>query len=520
MFRNILLTYLVPLIVLFTTATSISAEVDQTADKLIASYENNTDLASTLIKTAGDYIWNRKYDEAQRLYQAVNDKQPDTVWGIKSRLGLSRLDILNLIEQKEFEKASQRVDSIITAFKNEQDLSAALFHIGQEFFWQRKFADAFKIFEKGLEMFPNSYESADMRLWKAKAGCCALILRKAPQQEIAAAIDKMINDFQGNLGLPEAVYWISKEYEWAKGTVDDRTDWLSEPNSVYERLIQQFSSSSFAQEAEWDKKRLAHRLKIFELIKETDQDKTNAAVDKMVVEFSGRPELVDELHWIACGYEEQQKYQKAKEMFERLTKEHPDTEKGKNAVLDIRRIEILEAIQTGDLQTKGALLTKFVADFNQNPYAGNCLSAIGIKFYNKGSALKESEVKNSDTDICFQIAADVLERIVNQLPPCSKTAESCYFAGVCCREHFGDYEKAIMYYQKVLDEWPNYEHAWHAQYSIGDCYEKLLENGKLSRSEAMPEIINAYKTVVEKYPNCRKAKGAMLKLKALGYEQN
>jgi hypothetical protein len=34
----------------------------------------------------------------------------------------------------------------------------------------------------------------------------------------------------------------------------------------------------------------------------------------------------------------------------------------------------------------------------------------------------------------------------------------------------------------------------------------------------MPKIINAYKTIVEKYPNCRKAKGTILKLEGLGYQ--
>jgi TolA-binding protein len=86
-----------------------------------------------------------------------------------------------------------------------------------------------------------------------------------------------------------------------------------------------------------------------------------------------------------------------------------------------------------------------------------------------------------------------------------------YFTAVCYRR-FGEYEKAITNYQKVVDSWPDYQYAWSAQYLIGSCYEKLKYYNILPESEADPKIEQAYKAVVENYPDSAMVPSAYLKL--------
>ncbi len=56
---------------------SIPADANAAVDKLIADYIDNTRLAPTLVGTAGQYAWDRKYDSAGRLYGAVIDIHPN-----------------------------------------------------------------------------------------------------------------------------------------------------------------------------------------------------------------------------------------------------------------------------------------------------------------------------------------------------------------------------------------------------------------------------------------------------------
>jgi hypothetical protein len=52
-------------------------DANTAVDKLIADYNGNASLASTLVGTAGQYAWDRKYDSARRSYGAVIDNHPN-----------------------------------------------------------------------------------------------------------------------------------------------------------------------------------------------------------------------------------------------------------------------------------------------------------------------------------------------------------------------------------------------------------------------------------------------------------
>ena len=83
----------------------------------------------------------------------------------------------------------------------------------------------------------------------------------------------------------------------------------------------------------------------------------------------------------------------------------------------------------------------------------------------------------------------------------------------------GQYAEGIEYYQHIVDNWPEYEFAWHAQYFVGMYYERLLRAGGITKSEADPLIEQAYQAVIEKYPDCSLAGHACLKLARPNFEK-
>ncbi len=100
------------------------------------------------------------------------------------------------------------------------------------------------------------------------------------------------------------------------------------------------------------------------------------------------------------------------------------------------------------------------------------------------------------------------ERIITQLPETGYiTAEACFFSAVCYGR-LGQYEKAIKYYQKVVDNWPEYKSAPSAQSRIAKTYKWLLRFGVMSESEAERAITVAFEQLVEKFPNCTAVKSA------------
>jgi tetratricopeptide (TPR) repeat protein len=323
----------------------------------------------------------------------------------------------------------------------------------------------------------------------------------------------MISDFEGDAVLPDALFWISKEYEWAKGPVQDRSGWYDAPNSVYERLVQKFKYG----QAEWDYKRLTHRMKIFNLMKEADQNEINAAIEQMVAEFTGRPEVVGELYWIACGYEERpDKGELAKQMYERIVKEYPDTVEANEARLDIPRVDIQSLIEAGDINEANKLTDEFISDFNQNPYAGECLGRIAIKYYKTAMPFKV-QGRREQTKQYFAKSENLWQWVIDN--NFVDNLGEAYFCAATCRQELGRWEDALAYYYKVVDDYNDYEYVCGAQCAIGWSYEVLRDSGKIPKEQANPIIEQAYTAVLTKYPDCYVANYAAFQLAGMMLEK-
>jgi outer membrane protein assembly factor BamD (BamD/ComL family) len=77
----------------------------------------------------------------------------------------------------------------------------------------------------------------------------------------------------------------------------------------------------------------------------------------------------------------------------------------------------------------------------------------------------------------------------------------------------GDYATAVKYFQKVVDDWPNYEHAAWAQSKVADYLQEMVKAGLMSAEKAKPMIIEAYQALIDNYPKSEWAERAKLKLK-------
>ena len=103
-------------------------------------------------------------------------------------------------------------------------------------------------------------------------------------------------------------------------------------------------------------------------------------------------------------------------------------------------------------------------------------------------------------------AIGVWERGIKRLPASSSYApQTCYFSAVCYNR-LGEYDKAIRYYQRVVDYYPEYDLAWNALFRVGDINQVLKKSGAISQSNADLKTKAAYEQLLERYPNCKVAK--------------
>lgn len=114
------------------------------------------------------------------------------------------------------------------------------------------------------------------------------------------------------------------------------------------------------------------------------------------------------------------------------------------------------------------------------------LAEIGELYYHKAFR-RENEGIEAKSKGHLTNAAAVWEKIITQLPDSEPDtmAQAHCFSGHCYRR-LGQYEKAIEYYQKVVDNWPGYKLASSAQFRIVKIYKWLLGAGVCQSRKLRP----------------------------------
>ena len=100
------------------------------------------------------------------------------------------------------------------------------------------------------------------------------------------------------------------------------------------------------------------------------------------------------------------------------------------------------------------------------------------------------------------------EYITTDLPETLYRTAQAYKMAADCYRLLEDYPKAVEYYQVVVDRWPAYKNAWHAQYLIGRCYDRMKKIGLMKQEDTDGETQIAYELLLQNYPECSTAKVA------------
>jgi TolA-binding protein len=270
------------------------AAADGTTERIIANYADNTGLPAVISVIADIYSWRKMYGRAERLYGIVADRSPNSSFAAKARLSTATVKILTLLKDERYLDAKKQVDVMVADFKDYQDLPQMLFRIGQDFGWHAKYGEAKDVFGRLIENYPSGSLAQQARLWSAKAGVCALIRQQATDEDVVAATDKLIGDLKGDGGLPEALYWISGEYEWTRAYPNK----CQMAKQMYERVIREYPTSAEAGKARLD----IRRVDIHAMIIADDLSKAEVMTSTLIADFKDNSYISSTLGQIATLY--------------------------------------------------------------------------------------------------------------------------------------------------------------------------------------------------------------------------
>jgi TolA-binding protein len=426
-----------------------------------------------------------------------------------AELEQAKSNIVSLINDGNHTEAQIQTQKLLADFSDNPALPGALYEIAERFRWSHisdrdkdKYVHAQKIYRQIIANYPDNPFAHKAALGIAKTKVLYFIVAQ-DYNSAGQALNEMIAGFPNDPNLPDELYWIGRGYGYWERHKEEK--------DIYQRIIQNHPDSQYA-----DRARIGFaKANVQTLIMTKDYDSAKEALDILIDDFSEHPDLPEALYWIAERYNWMDRYEEAKSIHREIIEEFPDSPFAEKAELGFSKAEVLSLMMSQDYNGADAALDKMFTDFNSHPDFPRAVLAIGEQSCRQGIS-KDINDPHQAKDL-FGSVVKVCDRLINELPDSPLVPEACRGAGYC---YFwlDKPQVSIPYFQKVVDDYPQAEFAWSAQCWLGDCYEKLRDTGADPNAEANME--QAFKAVIENYPDCPSDGHACLKLAGIYFSRN
>jgi tetratricopeptide (TPR) repeat protein len=233
-----------------------------------------------------------------------------------------------------------------------------------------------------------------------------------------------------------------------------------------------------------------------------DDPNTQAGIDRLLAEYGNHPKIADVSYQVArrLNYKDPVR---AAQLYDRVIWERPDSDIGLFSGMNFGTLKVY----AGDLEGGQAIFDEVLAANEGHPLLPKAVALVAEAYFDKG-AERRIKKQSGEARMCYQKALVSFYRIMEELPETEyTTAWAHYFAGMC-HEMLGEPALALQCYEKLVENWPDFERAWDAQFRVGRIYSDLGKAGKIPKDIADVEARAAYEAVVQDHPECLSAKAA------------
>ncbi len=447
----------------------------------------------------------RQYDKALTIYQYAVDH-----WPRKDRVAFSQEGIvichLGLGNPRA---ADEALEVLLRTFGQDKNVSKLVLWAAQDYFNAGQIAGAARAYELLVQNYPDAPEAVE-----AQAGRALALVQLENRDQIESVVQTLLARFAPTETKALGLHNVANTLVWKLISYVTQRPKLPDTFALYQRCLQAIASYTLETWPKSDWAMWAERDAAAVAIFTGNEADAQAATARLLADYADRKELPEILYFLGNRSLDAGRDDPAQALYQHLVGKYPDHE-----LVPLAKSGLVQVlIRRGDDKGAEDLLQKLLTDHANHPRLAEAINLIAERYVDQGMALEQAEAKRVGSaeyaklvqkqgraEVIrnrYQRAVEKWRITIEQLPPSPPyTADAWYFTGVVYRRHLGEPEKAIPYYQKVVEVWPDYQYAWSAQSMLAVCYEALVRSGKMTRQEAEPKIEQAYKAVVEKYSN-------------------
>ena len=481
-----------------------NAAADPAFEKLLALFAEQPTLPKEIHQIAMKYSGSGQGEKAYSLHQYNVEHFPDyndlhVIW---SQSELVRLDL----QEGRYESACAGADKLLTWPPDQNDLPREIHVTAKRFAEAGKRDKAYELYLHNVDHFPT-----DMYAMWSQVEIVYSHIRDGNDAAADAACDKLLSLFSDQETLPKEVYQVAGAYNKAK-----RSDKAAE---LCRYIVEKWPKSDHALRAQRD-------LAMWS-IDANDEFAAQAAVDKLLSDFSEHQGIAQVIHAVAQHYERAKgNLEKALELH-RYNAEHFPSDvyamwsqveivyfhirDGNDAAADDAFDKLVTAFadqptlpkeiyQVGDQYAKarnfdkaGALYQHVIANWPGTEYemwartgnvridilAGNqtavepAVDAL-IADFNDHPGLPQAVFGIGEEYFYthqYQNAIDVWKLVLNNYP--GRGPDMIPYLLATCYKQLKDYTRAIEYYTQLVEKYPDSRYGYRAPYNLGIMYRRL-----------------------------------------------
>jgi tetratricopeptide (TPR) repeat protein len=310
------------------------------------------------------------------------------------------------------------------------------------------------------------------------------------QTQAEATFLELVADFSENEHVAQAIHEIARKYHESKN--------YEKADQLYQYIIDNWPIDEYAM---WSKNgQVMLNITLGNDANDANDAVAQAIIDEQLADFSDHEYRAILVYYIAEHYHWVENYEKAEYFYQYVIENWSSDKYAVWSQMGMVRLDI----ERGEMETAEAAINSLIANFSSGSDLPYAIAKAADQHYEKAFTLENEGLSNRVQNY-FQQAIAICEILINEFPGSVWTPGVCFKAGDCYRK-LGEYEKSIEFYQKVIDDYPEDDMAWHALFMVGRNTEMLKKSGVISGSVADTEIRAAYEQLLENYPDCKAAK--------------
>jgi tetratricopeptide (TPR) repeat protein len=447
-------------------------------EKAITGFSRDSRLAGVVNDVARQYQILGKYSQARSLYKRVVENWPDDKEAVHSYMGL----ILANIGMEDDKAAGEAVGAFLNGFSLRKDITKWIIWMASESRCEmKKYDQARKLYQIILDQWPDNKRA----MW-AQRGIVCIDIGCENYKAAEASITKLFTDISNHEELSEDIEQLIGNFRF--------TEKLNQAHELY-----------FAHRT-WSDEYASHISQVENFLVELcfqlgDKNTVQAAIAYLLtVDFM---KFIDgHILRMARKCDRLNQHDGACQLYQKVINTWPRNKYALSSLLDLA---ILHS-RLGDNASSEESIVKLVSDYSNYPGFPKLVFVTAIGYYKEFQKQKAAGYEEQ-AKVCLERAQKALEIVVDRLPKFRPSNEATLYLADCHRL-LGHSEQALAYYQKVVDEYPNFEYVWNAHFQIGDMNYKLKLKNIIPSQIANPIIIREFETILEKYPDSPVARAA------------